>query len=145
VLTILFAISVGAAIIVYAARPRQRSLPASIAHTSIVESFSQAPAASMPQVATTEAPIVETPTSSESQSFEVATPPASEVTASVQTEVAPVLSAPVDVAAVANIPAAEGVVTAFASPVRTRRAPRRKSTATTTKTRSRSSTRTRKS
>lgn len=143
VLTILFAISVGAAIIVYAARPRQRSVPASMAHTSVVESFSQAPAASMPQVTATEVQTVETPTASEQQSFEEAAPAVAEMAAAGRTEVTPISSASsVDVAAVAAVPVAEGASTASPSSARTRRAPRRKST--TTKSRTKSTTLTRK-
>jgi len=123
-LTILFAVAVGAAIIVYAAKPRQRSIPASIAHISAIESFGQASlvqAAPMPQVTAVEAPSIETAFVSEPQSV---------------AEVAPMVA---EVAAVVSAPAAESAGTTSRSSTRSHRATKRKSTTSHAKPRTRKS------
>ena len=147
VLTILFAMAVGAAIIVYAARPRQRSVPASISHVATLESYGQAEAAQaapMPQVTAVEAPAVAT-TVSETQSVAWVAPAAAEVAAAGSSETTPLPEAPgIDVSAVAPTPAVESSATVSQSSTRSHRAPKRKST-TTSRSRAKPSQRTRKS
>jgi hypothetical protein len=132
VLTILFAIGAGAAIVLYAARPRQRSVPASIAGISTIESFGQADvveAAPMPQVTAIETPDVETSLVSETQSVEWVAPPVADVAAAATSEAAPTTPAPgIDVSAVASTPTVEGAGTTSQSSTRSHRAPKRKST-----------------
>ncbi len=137
VLTILFAISVGVAIIVYAAKPRQ-SVPVSIAHTSSIASFQADPA---PQVAVSEAPVVAAPVAAETQGVVETTPVVADVVTTTPSEAAPAWSTPsLDVAEVSAAPA-EVAAEAPHSP-RPHRASRRKST--TTKVRAKPRTRTKK-
>jgi hypothetical protein len=142
-LTILFAVAIGAAIIVYAAKPRQRSIPASIAHVSAIESFSQAnlvQAAPMPQVTAVEAPSVETAFVSEPQSVAEVAPVVADVAAAGATEAAPISSiSGIDVSAVASAPAAESTGTTSHSSTRSHRATKRKSTTGHAKPRTRKS------
>src|SRR5271155_2920296 len=114
-LTILFAVGVGAAIIVYAAKPRSRSVSVSIAHGSAIGSFGNAAAvqaAPMPQVTAFEAPVVETSIASESQSVVEVAPVVAEIAAVVPSEAAPISSTSgIDVSAVASAPIAESTAT----------------------------------
>jgi len=138
VLTILFAISVGVAIVVYAAKPRQRSLPVSMAHASPIASFQSDPT---PQVAIAEAPVVATPVAAEPQSVVEVAPVVADVVTTTPSESAPVWATPSpDVPEVSAAPT-EVAVTAPNSP-RPHRASRRKST--TTKVRAKPRTRTKK-
>jgi hypothetical protein len=145
-LTILFAVGVGAAIIVYAARPRSRSVTASIAHGSAVGSFRQAAvvrAAPVPQVTAIQVPVVETSIASDPQSVVEVAPAVAEIAAAVPSEAAPVSSAPgIDVSAVASTPVVEGAGTTSHSPTRSHKATKRKST---TRSRAKPSQRTKKS
>ena len=143
-LTILFAIGVGAAIIVYAAKPRQRSVPVSIPGASPVGSFGQTAMvqADPTPLAVVEAPIVAAPVAPEPESAVEVAPAVVDAVAPAPAETSTVQSiASVDVLA-SPAPQVESVATATSSPARPHRASRRKST--TTKTRARSSTRTRK-
>ena len=141
VLSILFAVGVGAAIIVYAAKPRSRSVSGSMAPA--VASFAQTEvvqAAPMPQITAIETPVVETSIASDTQSVVEVAPVVAEVAAAGSSEAAPISSATgIDVSAVAPAPIAESPATASHSSTRSHRAPKRKST--TTKSHTRSSTR----
>lgn len=137
VLTILFAISVGVAIIVYAAKPRQ-SVHVSMAHTSSVASFQADPT---PQVAIAEAPVEAAPVAAEPQAVLEAAPVVPEVGVSTTSEAVPTWSTPS--LGVAEVSAAPAEVAAEAPHApRPHRASRRKST--TTKTRAKPRTRTKK-
>lgn len=148
-LTILFALCIGAAIVVYAARPRQRGASgtisvASVAQASAIESFAPAEvvqAAPMPQVTAIETPVVESSAPAESSAIaDVA--PAVAVSAAGATEVPLVAAATVDVSAVAPIATSEAVGTTAQTAPKAHRTQRRKSA--TTKTHARPS-RTKKS
>jgi hypothetical protein len=125
VLTIIFAVAVGAAIIVYAARPRHRGTSISIG-ASAVGSFAPAEvvqAAPMPQVTAFETPAVET-FSPETHVVEVA--PVEAAPAAV--EVAQVVPAMVSAPAAASI--SETVESPVQSAATARKAQRKRSTAT---------------
>src|SRR5208283_6109266 len=75
ILTILFAIGVGAAIIVYAARPRHGAPRISVAPTSAIGSYSPTGAfeqAPMPQVTAVRAPVVDSSIPTEVRAIEAA-------------------------------------------------------------------------
>ena len=139
VLTILFAISVGVAIIVYAAKPRQRSIPVSMAHATSIASFQADPT---PQVAIAEAPVVATPVAAEPQSVVEVVPAVADVVTTTPSDAAPVWSTPsLDIPA--EVSAAPTEIAAPASrSSRPHRASKRKST--TTKVRAKPRTRTKK-
>jgi hypothetical protein len=145
VLTILFAVGVGAAIIVYAARPRSRSVTASIAHGSAVGSFRQAAvvrAAPMPQLTAIKAPVVETSIASDSRSVVEVAPVVAEIAPAASSEAAPISSAPgIDVSAVISTPVVESAGTTSHSSTRSPRTTKRKST---TRSRAKPSQRTKK-
>ena len=123
VLTIIFALCVGAAIIVYATKPRQRSVTSSIAPVA-VQSFQPAPVAQV----TIEAPeVVSTAVPVEVLSVPEVAPAAPEVTALVPIETA--------ATTVESIDAAPAIAK---SPARTRRK------STTTRSRAKSGSRSRK-
>ena len=127
-LTILFALGIAAALVVYSAFPRGRSAAVSMASPSVasfapVGAVNEAP---MPEVTAVEPVAVEVSPAPESLGVVDATPVA------VETAPAPVASA-IDVPAIAAAQPAEAV----ASTVKPRRSTKRKST--TTKTRARAS------
>ena len=143
VLTIIFALAVGAAVIVYAARPRHRGASISVG-PSAVGSFAPAEivqAASMPQVTAVETPAVET-FSHEVQTMEVA-PVVADVAAAGTVEVAPVAAPMANPTTAAAAPIAETVEIPAHRAATTHRAQRKRSTST--KSRARSSSRTKKS
>ncbi|MDA4134850.1 MAG: hypothetical protein OK441_04720 [Thaumarchaeota archaeon] len=134
VLTIIFAVGVGAALIVYAARPRHRGASLSVG-ASAIGSFAPAEmvqAAPMPQVADVESPVA------------VISPPEAPAVVEVAPVVADVAPAgPVEVASSTAFPAAvatssisETVESPAHTAVTTRRAQRKKSTATKSRARS---------
>jgi hypothetical protein len=139
VLTVLFAIGVGVAVIVYAAKPRHRSVSGSLAHTTGIESYGQATVAeatAMPQVTAIEAPVVEASVASVSQSAIVVTPAVVEIAPAAISEAAPIsLASGIEVSA-ASAPVADVAGTSSQSAAGARRAPRRKSTASKTRARS---------
>jgi hypothetical protein len=144
-LTILFAVGVGAAIIVYAARPRSRSVTASMAHGSAVGSprrVAVVRAAPIPQVTAIKAPVVETSIASGSQSVVEVAPVVAEIAAAVSSEAAPISSGSgIEVSAVASTPVVEGAGTTSHSSTRSHRTTKKKST---TRSRAKPSQRTRK-
>ena len=145
VLTILFAVGIGAAIIVYAARPRQRGASisvASVAPASAIESFAPAGAADavqMPQVTAVETPVVESSNSAESSAIsDVA--PAVAVSAAGFSQVPLVAPSTADLSAVAPVASDETDGSQAQASPKVHRTQRRKST--TTKTHARSSAKT---
>jgi hypothetical protein len=130
-LTILFAVGIGAAIIVYAARPRQRGASisvASVAPTSAIESFAPAEvveAAPMPQVTAVETPVAES-----SAIADVA--PAVVVSAAGAGGVPLVAAATMDVSAVAPVATGETEGSPAHAAQKVHRTQRRRSTATKT-------------
>lgn len=140
-LTILFAIGVGAAIVIYAAKPRQRSVPV-LAGSPAVGSFGHTEAfvADPTPIAIAEAPAVAAPVAPEGESAVEVVPAVADVVAPAPVETT--LQTSTAVEAPATPIGAEPVTAAPASSTRPRRTTRRKST--TTRTRARSSKRTKK-
>lgn len=131
ILTILFAIGAGAAIIAYAARPRHGAPSITVAHTSTMESYSQAEPyeqAAMPQVTAVQAPVVEEPAPAEVHQIADVTPVVvAEVAAAGPSEAPSIPTATADVSAAGPL-AASG---ASEQPVtRSAKTQRRRSTAT---------------
>ena len=135
ILTILFAIGVGATIIVYAARPRHGASRISVAHASAVGSYSPAEAfeqAPMPQVTAVQTPAIDTSTPAEVHAFsETAPAVVAEVAAAGPSESFPVATSTADVSAAASIATSEPA-RAQVHAAKAPRTQRRKSTATKT-------------
>jgi hypothetical protein len=145
VLTILFAVCVGAALVVYAAKPRHRSVSVSMAQGSAIESFGQAIAtqpAYVPQTAATETPTTESPVSSDSQIVEVTPTPILVVPSIPGDAISSLPTSTIETTPISSAQTADVASTTATAPTRTRRAPRKKSTTGTT--RARSSTRAKK-
>ena len=139
ILTILFALGVGAAIIVYAARPRHGVPRISVAHASAPGSFSPAESfesAPTPQVTAVQAPVVETSTPAEVHAFEAA-PVVAEVAAAGTSEIPSIATATAtaDVSAAAPI-STSNAVSPSAHAAKAHRTQRKRSTATKARTRS---------
>ncbi len=136
VLTIIFAVGIGAAVIVYAARPRHRGVSISVG-PSALGSFSPAEAvqaAPMPQVAAVETPVVETYPPEVHAPVVVA--PVVEEVAAVPVEVAPAATPVTEASPPVPAPTAETVGSHVHAAPRTRRAQRKRSTSTKSRARS---------
>jgi hypothetical protein len=133
ILTILFALGVGAAIIVYAARPRHGVPRISVAHASAIESYSPAESfepAPMPQVTAVHAPEVDTSTPDEVHAYEAAPVVVAEVAAAGPSETPSFATATVDVSAAAPIATSDTATPYAQTTTRAHRTQRRRSTAT---------------
>jgi len=134
ILTILFAVGVGAAIIVYAARPRHGAPQISVAHASAIESYSQAEAfepAPTPQVTAVQTSVVETSTPAEVHAISEPAPVVvADVAAAGPSETPSVATATVDVSAAAPIATNETESAPVQAAAKTPRTQRRRSTTT---------------
>ncbi len=133
ILTILFAIGVGAAIIVYAARPRHGAPRISVAHTSAIGSYSPAEAfeqAPMPQVTAVRAVVVDTSTPAEVHADEAAPVVAAEVAIPDPSETPSVATAMAGVSPAASIAASETASAPVQAATKAPKTQRRRSTTT---------------
>ena len=137
VLTIIFAVGVGAAVIVYAARPRHRGASIS-AGRSAMGSFAPAEivqAEPMPQVAAIETPVAET-SSPDAQALTEVAPVVADAEAAGPIEVASVAATLANPSSAAPASIAETLEAPARRAARTHRAQRKRSTATKSRTKS---------
>jgi len=133
ILTILFAMGVGAAIIVYAARSRHATPRISVAHGSAIGSYPPAGSferAPTPQATVVQAPVVVALAPAEVRTVEAAPVVIAEVAAAAPRETPSVATATVDVSAATPIATSETASAPTHTVTRAARTQRRRSTAT---------------
>jgi len=137
ILSILFALGLGAAIIVYAARPRHPAARISMAHGSTIESFAPAQtfvSAPTPQVTAVQTSAVESSeTAQEHMISEISTPVAvADVSAAGPSEISSIATATVDVSAAGSSATSVSDAVPTHTAAKAHRTQRRKSTSTKT-------------